>query len=184
MTCIAAVVDARGVCMGGDTLIVGEDWSRVASNVRKVQRVGDLLVGFAGSLASCQRFLLWLRANHARIEPKMLDSGEVGMMYRRHLLKESPAMDVDERPLDGSILMACAGRLFLLDSALGVTAIRHHYYASGSGDAYALGALAVLKGLPRTRVRKALGAAALHNVGVGPPWTILSTKRQARRLAA
>lgn len=49
-------------------------------------------------------------------------------------------------------------------------AIESDYVAIGTGGPVALGALAVTKGSPQTRLRKALEAASKHNAGVRRPF--------------
>jgi ATP-dependent protease HslVU (ClpYQ) peptidase subunit len=97
-----------------DTQATSGSWKR--GTTVKIHRVGRLLVGFAGDLASCQRFLSWVKSG---------------------LEDDSPL----EEGSEAFVIEPC-GRLTSWQGAIGHVMNFGEFYSTGSGCSYAVGAMA------------------------------------------
>lgn len=178
MTAIAALVSRDGtVWMGGDSA------TSLGDNVRhdrdpKVARVGEMLVGYAGSGRAGQVLL-----HH--FKPPERKSGLTDLQYlsgpfvkklRKLFEDHHEARDVESG--DGiHVLVGYRGAVYIFDAGDGLSATSLNYDAIGSGSDVALGALyatAKIAMRPEKRLRLALEAAAEFKTGVAPPFVILS----------
>lgn len=182
MTCIVGVETKGGVWIGGDSATIA-GWSIELTGRPKVFRVGEFLIGVAGS----PRVSGLLR--HAFNPPpvpkksKRLDGYMVTKFVPalRAVLGEAAAekRQHDVAGIDGSshIMVGVRGRLIEVQSDYQVTYMQAGYGAIGCADEVALGALHALSNAapqrePRELVLAALEAAQAHNIGVRGPFII------------
>lgn len=167
MTAIVGITWKGGALLAGDGIGLWGD-TLIRESRPKVAAGNGFLVAAAGGCLFCNVALFLDVARKSR-EP--LFEWAIGT-YSRALRS---ALDGDDS--SGTVLLATAGELVLVDSAGGATPVARDYFAIGSGGDVALGALSVLpRSLPPLqRARKALSAATRHVVGVGRPWSYIST---------
>lgn len=190
MTCIAGVVErATGrVWMGADCAGSG-DWDLTLIRAPKIVRNGDFLLGVTGHPRVCQIL------EHAFTPPDHPSD----MTLERYIvtrftdaLREAfkaagyARKDNEQEKHESEVLIGYRGRLFAIEGNYQMVEPQESYYAVGSGDMAALGALyatvaAAQDGLiaPAARVRLALEAAERFNIGVRGPFTIVSLESPA-----
>lgn len=176
MTCIIGLQHEGRVYIGGDTLATF-GWEAAQLSDGKVFRSGDFIIGVAGDI----RFLDLVRyAFDTPVDPNKIY--DMRYMVRdfvpalRTLLKDSGAMGKnDEKDSAGShMLVGVCGQLYHITSSFSVTTRTEGFNCIGSGDAYALGAMEALKGLPpKERILRALEISAKFSIGVREPFTVL-----------
>jgi len=177
VTCIVGVQTDRGVTIGGDSAGLS-GWVRTHRADPKVFKTDSYLIGFTTS------FRMGQVIRYADL-PKPLDrtgddlerflSTEFVDAIRKALKDAGWAKKDSEREDAGTFLLGVNGRLFKICDDYQVGWSSDDYEACGSGWEIAYGALHVTRGLkPKTRVRRALEAAAYHSGGVHPPFTILT----------
>jgi ATP-dependent protease HslVU (ClpYQ) peptidase subunit len=174
MTCIAGIVEAGKVYIGGDSAgIAGYDLMLRADP--KVFRKKDCVIGFTSSFRMGQLLRYSL---HAPNQPDGMDVFE----YMATLFVENVrecfkaggyTRKESEQEYGGIFLAGYAGRLFGIDGDFQVFEAACGYAAIGSGAAYALGAIHASKGrTPRERLQAALIAAQAFSTAVREPFVI------------
>ncbi len=169
MTCIAAVEHNGTVTIGADSAV---SWgvSTTICSERKVWSRRGAVWGYAGE---CRADNLIRHVNVARYgggDPWRWLLGEVVPMI------DTAFGDVGLEPAGMDLLIGVGGQIFNVDCKLGVHGVGCGYHAGGSGCDYALGALSALPATmgARTRVKKALEAAARHCTTVAAPFSFVS----------
>lgn len=171
MTAIVGIVDGSRVWLGGDSrLSVSEGGTYETTLTPKVWRAGGYLVGEAGNSA-------WSAVLRRVALPAVASAGYMASGWVEDLIASARALGLEfpaeEGALDGSALIAGAGFLWYVDSALDCYRVPGEI-AIGSGGAAARGALAVMRGPAKRRVLRALEASASVCAEVGPPFTIIA----------
>lgn len=153
MTVVAVARNGRSVAIGADT---GSFGSSSAEGVKtgKVWRVGDSLIGSAGSWRVIEVARKCSSSNPERV---------------RDALRES-ALDSGE----WEVAIATKNSIYVIDGDFGIVEYAAKYVALGSSDV-ALGALWATKGLaPKDSVKVALEASRAHTFLSRAPYKILS----------
>ena len=187
MTVIVGIEHRGRVWIGGDS--AGTDESGSQHNMlepRKVFRVGDVLMGCAGSLRMAQVLAHGLKLP-ARDAPKS-DESYLAIDFIaavRELLQTAGCLcrqESGQDHLDGTLLIAYRGKLYTVDSDCNVNRNRKHFDAVGCGGRYARGALAVMtEPDPAKRVLAALRATCSLNSDCRPPFVVLCDPPVGRR---
>lgn len=174
MTCIAGVADGKRVWMGADSY-AGNGYSYVLTQRPKVRKVGEFLIGGAGSLRGLDaaHFLLEVTTTGARDVERYMRTTFVDAL-RKALQKAG----VKERlegveSVDTTFLVGFRGRLFCVGGDFSVLSVPAWGYAVGIGEAPAAAVLYALRGSrmkPETRIRAALKAAEATTEGVRSPF--------------
>jgi ATP-dependent protease HslVU (ClpYQ) peptidase subunit len=195
MTVIVGVEHEGNVYLGGDSAAVSGWTLQRAADPKVFRHANGFLLGYAGSFRLGQ-----LLRSAFRPPPPAVGEGADAylagpfMEALRAMAKEYGYKAATESPTGDrhssdrwSLLLAFDQRLYGVHSDLQVTRMAEGYGAIGSGDDIALGALAVTSGVnPRARIRRVLAAVDRHNIGVEPPFVIVSGKgtwRGSRRVA-
>lgn len=183
MTCIVAVWSERDQCtwLAGDTALIGDDFTLYPLAEPKVSVRGRIGVGYAGNLRFGQ-VVTW------GFNPPSLDDGDdvTAWMHTqwlpayRHALHDAGQIREPTDPADGTertfgeLVVVVGERIFTVGDDLSIGEWEQ-YAAIGAGAAYAMGSLHTQsrRELRRAAAEKALEAAAAHNAGVLPPWTVL-----------
>lgn len=185
MTCVVGLVEADTVYIGADSAAV-QGWTRRTSRCTKVFKRGPFLIGFTTS------FRMGQLLEHSLVVPPQTDEQDdvaflvtVFVERVRTLLKEKGFTKVEQNnEKGGQFLVGYRGRLYAVEADFQVSETHEPYQAVGSGADFALGAMAALEGAaPAKRVKAALEVAARFNMGVAPPFTLLSMKSSESRKA-
>ena len=179
MTCIVGVELDGQLWLGGDAASTRDHEVFVRKNP-KVFKVENMLIGFSGSFRIGQLLQfsfkpvqhVWGRDDFQYIVTSVVDS-------IRGLLNENGAMIKDEMgdSHDSEFIIGYRGKFYIIDSDFHVEIPTENYVATGTGAAYALGALHAMKKhkiSPAKKIHKALSAAEEYCTGVRKPFTILS----------
>jgi len=186
MTCIVAVAGPKGrVVMGGDSAATGYDFDQISDAEDKVFRIGEFVIGGAGSVRGYQL------AKYAFVPPKRLtrtpldaymvtsfiDSLRETWKKGGHLFRSKDDEPSEER-IGTSLLIGYRGMLWIVDDDLQIVRTRDDYAAIGSGALPALGALwaTQAEGATKARVMTALRAAERFNAAVRGPFTVISNE--------
>lgn len=173
MTAIAGFASKGKVTIGGDSAGIG-GWDLTIRSDPKVFRVGECLVGGTSSF----RMLQLLRFRFT--PPKQrVDQDDFAYLCTdwidavRQCLKDGGYARKDrEEEAGGCFLLGYRGKLYRIDPDYQVGIPSEGYAAVGCGEAYAIGALAVLKGSPESRVLRALAVAERFSAGVRGPFVV------------
>ena len=159
-----------GVMMGADSF-VGVDGDNCNADIRKVRKRGDVLIGVAGGIASQDFFKhIFEMPKYDGCDPRRWTVEVFGEEVRRQLREST----IPSGSIDGDVLIGVGGKLYALQDRIGTHGFRDGYGVIGSATAWAQGSLEMTQRLkPRTRIRKALEAAAKFSGSVTPPWAIL-----------
>lgn len=187
MTCIVAMTDGETVHMAADS--VASDWNTLYHRSQgKVFRVGELLIGMAGSprAADLIRYKLELPFRDPRSGPdddhRYLVTDVASAV--KNLIWKSGAEDEDQDTLMAAVgLIGYRGRLYDMHGDYQVGQNRMPYGAVGSGGHVALGVLYALHtsspspalSEPRSALEIALAAAEEFTPYVRKPWTYVTT---------
>lgn len=175
MTCIVAVAKEGRVYMGSDAM-ASDRWRKFRGRSPKMARVGDdLLVGWSGSIRMAQILA------HEVTAPKLLPTEDVHkylikdfIPVVRGALKSGGVQEVKDgvESAPGSFLVACRGRVFVVESDYQVYDEDMDFASVGSGEAFARGSLHATRDNPdpQARVRMALEAASDLCATVAPPF--------------
>ena len=166
MTCIAAVVSGSVVWMGADS-VHASSHALYARDEPKIFQNGDMLIGEAGCVRVGQLL------EHAFVPPEHSPrKSDLAYLVTEFI----PAVRATiEKQENWTLLIGYRGRLYEVYSDFQIGRVGADYSAIGSGAAVAKGALCVLNQEdPRTRIERALAAAAAHVPGIGPPWVMRS----------
>lgn len=182
MTCIVGLTDKTSgkVWLGADGLGTGENGGTSINSYKKLFRVGDFLIGTAGSPRPGQ--LLRYKFNPPAYESTPGDEQESISRYIVTSIVDAIRECVDAAKLKdedkGYFLVGFKGRLFgIYPDDYQVEEEVCGYNAIGCSAHIALGSLWTTNGLPMTakdRIALALQASTDHNAHVGPPFYIES----------
>jgi ATP-dependent protease HslVU (ClpYQ) peptidase subunit len=177
MTCIAAIRHDGKVYMGGD----GRNTygSEITQSDPKVWVCNSYVMGASGSAGACQvskySFTPTTPTPRADLMKHMVS------VFVPELRKAMTDVGLDLSAVDSdddyrvslSMVVGIHGRLFTVE-CWSVDEFTE-FAAGGSGAPWAQGSLRETRRLaPRTRLQRALSAAAAHNTSVGPPFTFVS----------
>ena len=173
MTCIAGFVEGDRVWIGGDSA-ASHGMSIHIRAEPKVFRNGSLLIGFS------QSFRMGQVLRHILVVPEHDPTMTVEQYASTALVDAIQAALSDAGvtcgPCEygaGNILIGYAGNLFFIDHDFQVGFPIYRYYAIGSGQDIALGALYASGRLQgEERLTRALGAAVEFNASCRGPFTI------------
>ena len=180
MTCIVGVEHETGVYIGGDSATIA-GWTLELTGRPKVFRVGEFLIGAAGSPRVSGLIRHAFAPPPVPAKAKKLDRymvTEFVPMLRAVLADagaERKMHEVAAVPDSSTFLVGVRGRLFTIWSDYQVTHALHRYSAVGCATDVALGALHALRNMevsPEDMVWAALGAAEGHNIGVREPFVV------------
>ena len=174
MTCIAAAIDNDGtVYMGADK--VGVDDYRVhALASPKVLNNNGFLIGAAGSMRVVQ-------IAHYVFQPPEPTGNMLAFMVTKFVATLRACMKEhggeingeEGESMNGTLLVARAGRLFQVDSTYAVIETAEPYNAIGCACREARSAMhARRKSKARAMVEVGLNAAAAYDINIRPPFTI------------
>lgn len=175
MTCVAALITDGVVYMGADS--AGTDcWNgQRVLNTPKLFRVGNALLGCAGSIRVAQALRFASPPGEHKRMPleKYLNTVFVDWM-RDALLRGGVAEKKDNvEGADSAVLVGIKGHVFTVEEDFNVTENLQPYSAVGSGAQVAMGALFARKeGSPRARILTALKAAAAFDSTCRPPFRL------------
>jgi len=180
MTCIVGLESGGRAYIGGDASfsdVVGGGTTLLVDP--KVFHNGDYTFGCSGSLRVGQ---VVRSTKFPDIPPHVL-SGNVEEFVRtkivpifRSAMEKNGLIMADGELSEGNLtILAVAGQVFYLQEDFAVARFVSGEYACGSGEQFALGSLHATRSnkSPRSRVIKALQAAADLSNGVDPPFTVL-----------
>lgn len=184
MTCCVGLERNGRVWLGADSASVDQE-SLAVDVVReaKVFTRGEFVIAFAGPWRAGQ-ILRHAFYPNVRTDLKT-DEGymvlEVVEHIRRLFHKHGFEIEQDEESAAGGfeLLIGYHGKLFKVEDDLHVERSTLPYNAIGCGSDYALGSMYTsgqydaLAPFPRLRIELALEAAAKHNAGVAPPFTVI-----------
>lgn len=170
MTCIVGVAAKGKVWMGGDSCGSNEETWQVVPEPKVFERAG-MLIGACGSF----RLIDLLKYTWE------IPDYPVGMDYDRYMrtsfIKSLEALEFGKE-LPGDILVGYAGKLYHILTDYAVVGAPNWGMAIGTGGYSARGSLyTTRKGsmTPRLRVLTALEASSNVEMGVTPPFTVLSS---------
>src|SRR6266705_789907 len=173
MTCVVGLVSDEKVYIGSDSLGTDENGKTLISTYGKIIRLGDFLIGKAGSIRMGQIL-------QYSFKPPVCETEDTACYIATLFVEEMRAcfdkygLKDDDR---GVMLVGFKGRLFYIsvhnyqieDEECG-------YNAIGSATDIALGSLYTTEGvadwLPGSRVKMALEASEKHNANVRGPFVI------------
>lgn len=180
MTCVVGIETPNGVVMGADSFS-GTENGEPMGLARKVVRRGEWLIALSGSCRAAdliQYGTIW-RSPPTGVDLKRFIVMEVTPALSK--LKADGACVYSEKDGGGTyyqfqLLLGIRGKVFAVHSDLSVARREDGFDAIGSGQPYALGALAAapLSWSPRRRVLAALRAAERFAGGVRRPFRVVS----------
>lgn len=172
MTTVAALAAEGKVWMAADSTMIFE-WEQRNRGTPKVEQVGDLLIGAAGSgtLGEAVRHRLELPAqadgqsDEAYLNVTVADA-------LRQVVKQCHLQSNDNpRHFNGTLLIGFHGRIYRMSCDYVASLMSDGYDAIGSGADYALGALRILSaqaGLePEAIVRQSVETSKFFDMGTG-----------------
>ena len=172
MTAIVGIAQGGRVWMGADGCVSYGNDERAATSSSKIWRAGasgGWLIGAAGAggWTAILRAVKWPKA----ADPEWPEAWLPGALLQAadSLGLELPCSDENAGEY-GDALVGGGGGLWRVDCGLDVS--RYDEAAAGSGSVAARAVLHVTGGAPRSRIRRALEAAAAIVPGVSPPFSI------------
>ncbi len=181
MTCIVAIAKDGVVYMGGDRLISAGQTTYIGGpKIYFVKNNGkrDFLFGDAGAVRAGNLLKsIAFEMEECYDDPVLTLVNQV-VTAIREIINENGAVQHFDDGTDAynNLLIGYRGRLFHVDSALGVTEPIDGYFATGSGGDFALGSLATTNEMdisPKDRLRMALEASEKHHCYVSRPFDFL-----------
>lgn len=176
MTCIVGIATDGKVYIGGDSYAGREADYRRITNLRKVFKIGEFLIGYAGSFRMGQIL-------QYHLEVRQQQDGETDDRFMvvafaeavRTVFKDKGFTWLESgRESGGQFLVGYRGKLYDMDSDFQVNTFQNGVMALGCGEQYALGAMLALNTLtPKKRITRALEIAA-EMASVAPPFVIES----------
>jgi len=180
MTCIVGLSHEGNVYIGGDSM-ASDGYSKQATALRKVFRVGEFLIGYTSSFRMGQILQYHLEVRHQQ-------DGETDERYMvvafiegvRQCLKDKGYARIDSNEeRGGQFLAGYRGRIYQIDSDFQINTWMSGIAACGAGQDYALGAMFALADLPPIdRIQKALAISAQLSSYVYEPFYVESLKPQ------
>lgn len=180
MTCIVAIKHDNEIWIGGDSAAFRDD-ERTSRADEKVFKHGEFLFGYSGSFRVGQ--LVRYAFNPPKNNKQKSDMEYMVVDFvdsLRFLLEEKGKLLKDESgdSYDSEIVVGFRNKIYVIESDFNVSTSTEKYVVSGSGSAYALGALYVLDEndniKPKDKVEIALKASAQYCPSVKAPFTIMS----------
>ena len=176
MTCIVGVAERGRVWLGGDAACVDLGWGLIGTvTAPKVFRLGELVMGYTTSFRMGQ-ILQYGLSVPAREEGQGDWAWLVTQLVPaiQKALGQAGWLKQDQgRQVGGEVLIGLRGGLYRLQDDFGLTQTLTAHAAIGCGETVAMGALAVLRGQPETRIRRALGIVADLNAYVRAPFEVV-----------
>ncbi len=180
MTCVVALEDNGSIWMGADSASYREDEVLIRQD-EKVFKNGEFLIGFSGSFRIGQLLRWSLRPpkflnNKAHMEYLVCDFVEC----LRNLLDTKGVLFKEETgdAHDSEIVLGFKGNIYVIEADFNVSSLRQKFAVSGSGFAYALGAMNVLYHdislTPKQKIERALAVAGEYSPSVKSPFVVLN----------
>jgi ATP-dependent protease HslVU (ClpYQ) peptidase subunit len=162
VTVIVGIVHPGGVLLAGDA-VTSDGSGKLYQREPKVHRLGDeMVVGATGDTR-------WIDQWRGIKPPPSKRMGAEG--YLRECVVPLVVPRVKDPPCEGEALIGFRGRLFVICNKFSVIAILGSYWAIGSGERVAQGALFATVGQPpRKRAIIALQAAKALVAYIDGPW--------------
>lgn len=179
MTCIVGIETTDGAVIGADAFYGSAHYADTRTGSKIVERNG-WHIGVAGS-SRLSNLLL-----HAFTWPKAPRRDNTAAVVRvaTDIAKMATSDELvastegGQKSLASEVMLVIGGHIYTLGRDLGACRSRRGFAAIGSGDQYALGALAVTKAMdPQKRVLTALRAVAALCPTVRAPFKILRIVR-------
>lgn len=174
MTCIIGLAHEGKVYIGGDSM-ASDGYSKHATALRKVFRVGEFLIGYTSSFRMGQILQYHLDVRHQQ-------DGETDERYMvvafieavRKFLKDMGYSRIDSNQEEGgTFLVGYRGRIYEVACDFQVNHYISGIAACGAGQDYALGAMIALDNLPPIeRIQKALHISAQLSCAVHEPFYV------------
>lgn len=186
MTCIVGYIDQPNSVMyiASDSAFSSGDQVMVKST-KKIFCKKKMLIGLTGypRLLQLVEWKMEFPLHRKHVEPPQYII-DFWVDDLRSCLKEhgfNKNIEGQEKFVDSELLICYQGKLFNVQPNYQVIEPLTHYYAVGSGEEYAMGALHVLDQechdmTPTDKIRLALEAAAEHVGSVAPPFYQLQLK--------
>lgn len=173
MTVIAGIETETGVIIGGDSASVSQvEFTVTATSIKKVFRVGDFVIGCAGSFRMAQ-LLRYRLSVPVQVESES-DAEYLSLQFTKAMkkcFKSGEFKDLESETLGGELLVGYKGKIYAIYPDLQVNRSLDGFAAIGSSATYALGSLITSSGEPpRKRVQLALEASRHFSAGVCPPY--------------
>lgn len=186
MTCIVGIEHDGHVYLGGDSA-AADDWSILQLSEPKVFKVGNIVLGYCGSIRIGQLLQYGLalpeptvnQSDMSYLTLDVIDAIRACLHGRGSLRKEN---EVEETADSTNLLLGYKGKLYYVDYDLHVGRSRDGYYAIGSGMHIALGSLFTTEKYdisPEERIKLALEAAENLCPGVKGPFTVIRLRGEA-----
>lgn len=184
MTCIAAIVDNKGVGYIACDSLGSNHYTKNTYTNRKIFKVSDMLIGFTGSYRMGQILQYRLNMPAAAVGQTLEEWLHINFLDAvRDVFKENGFLRVtenQEQPADGEFLIVVAGRIFIMQADLSILESEDGFEACGSGEDYARATMnaAVTHGItkPKRILTEAIEAASKYVPSVGGEIHILSEK--------
>jgi len=171
MTCIIGLVDGGNVFMGGDSAGMS-GWTQTRVVERKVQRVGDMLIGCSGipRLGQIAAQLILRERNDDETPFQYMVNSFIPCLQT--VVKETAFDWHTENSESSALLIGYAGQLFLVCNDYSVNTCADGFAAMGQRD-MALGAMAALAGAnPEGRILMALDIVGQFSGAVCGPYYV------------
>lgn len=184
MTAIVGIETPRGgVVLGADSAMTSPNHSFTQLSTEKIWVSGEWIFGSCGSFRINQLLRYVMTIPQAPDEVDGIETlHEFMVNFFIDAVKNTLAdagmienhREVESICDDSDFLVGVHGVLYLVQQDFSIVRSATGYSATGSGVDLALGALHATPTLgAKTRVTKALEAAAAHNSSVAPPFTVL-----------
>lgn len=176
MTCIVGFASEGKVYIGADSSAVA-GWNVSSTALRKVYRVGEFLIAYAGSFRMGQIIQYHLTVPQQQdgiTDERFMVTSFVEAV--RTCLKDKGYTKVENNRESGAcLLVGYKGILYQIDDDFQVNHFRDGLMSVGVGSEYALGAMAALDDLPPAkRIKKALKISSRFCGGVCGPYIVES----------
>lgn len=180
MTCVVGIEHEGKVYMGADSIGVA-GWERSIMGFTKVFKVGEFLIGCAGSIRMLQllQYTLEVRPQHeTEDDMRYIVTGLADAS--RKLFKDHGWSNIENNKESGAnFLVGYRGRLYAIEDEFNVVRFEQPFYAIGVGKVYALAAILTLRSerddvTPEHQINCALKVASELSIGVHPPFHIES----------
>lgn len=174
MTCIVGLAQDGEVYIGGDSAAVS-GWTVQETALRKVFRVGQFLIGYAGSFRMGQ--ILQYHLSVPQQQDGVSDERYMVVDFveaARTCFKEKGYTKIDNnREAAPYVLVGYRSTLYMIDDDFQVQHLESGLDAIGSGREYALGAMAARMDLsPYDRIMRALEISASFSGSVCAPFRV------------
>jgi ATP-dependent protease HslVU (ClpYQ) peptidase subunit len=180
MTCIAAIVDEKGVGHIACDSVGSNHYTKAAYVTRKIFAVGDMLIGMTGSYRMGQILQYRLALPAATVDQNLETWLHVDFIDAvRNVLKENGYLKVENNEeTSGTFLVVVAGRIFTVQNDLSLLESQDSFEACGSGEDYARATMNCLVGFgvedPALILTEAIEAATKYVPSVGGEIHMLS----------